>query len=342
MYCAMKQGLTWLCDSKLQGERQLGHRSNERSSAAYDKQVLARMGGPPSTPPRSAGALSFSGAAGGEDPSSPKSFRDFGKSLRPLSGDDRRSSDAAESPRWQSSALSPTLQNLKSPLSDSDVERRSWSRLGPAQTTNNPAESKVTPSRESRQGNNMSLDHEATIADDAPLSELNINDKRPHSTEDTKIGQKRRAQSPPTGTIDPSLRNTEDTGRRENPHLVRMQNQEPPSLASSASSNMQSASYQSSFGFSAGSSATSYSSQRPGSSHPSQPQPQAQQATSPQEASGGQTIQPAPQQPQQQQMGPPPLHRRAGSSGIARPPGVFICECCPKKPKKFDNEEELR
>ncbi|KAF7504585.1 hypothetical protein GJ744_002080 [Endocarpon pusillum] len=31
----------------------------------------------------------------------------------------------------------------------------------------------------------------------------------------------------------------------------------------------------------------------------------------------------------------------SGSSGIA-PRRVYMCECCPKKPKRFDNEEELK
>ena len=320
----------------MQGENKLGQRSNERSSAAYDKQVLARIGGP-STPPRSAGALSSSGAATTEhdQPSSPKSFRDFGGPLRPLSMTDHRRSDAAESPRWPPSALSPSFQNIQSPLSESsDHERRTWSRSGPSHPQNS-AEGQM---RSPREGPCLSMSGEPdlTSADDSHLSELNITDKRPLSADDTKIGQKRRAQSPPSATIDPSLRSQEDSQRRENPQVARLQGQEPGSLASSASSAMQTGSYPSSFAFSAGSSATSYSSQRPPSSQP--PQRQDGTPATPQETSNGQPT----QQPQQSPMGPPLSHSRAPSSGIARPPGVFICECCPKKPKKFDNEDELR
>ncbi|KAK1908411.1 hypothetical protein P3342_009260 [Pyrenophora teres f. teres] len=35
------------------------------------------------------------------------------------------------------------------------------------------------------------------------------------------------------------------------------------------------------------------------------------------------------------------LHSRQNSIAN-RIPGAYICECCPKKPKKFDSEDELR
>jgi hypothetical protein len=35
------------------------------------------------------------------------------------------------------------------------------------------------------------------------------------------------------------------------------------------------------------------------------------------------------------------LHPRHNSM-VTRIPGAYICECCPKKPKKFDSEDELR
>ena len=319
--------------SKLEGEKHLGQRSNERSSVAYDKQVLARIGGP-STPPRSAGALSSSGA-GEADPSSPKSFGDFQGALQPLSASDRRS-DAAESPRFptSASALSPNFPNLQSPLSESDSRRRSWSRPGPHPNKNSMEEQIRSPQDENIQA--FPNEPEPSVGDESHLSELNINDKRPHSTDEPMTGSKRRAQSPPSSTIDPSLRSTEDMTRRDNPQVARLQGHESGSLASSASSALQNGSYPSSYAFSAGSSATSYSSQRPTSSSQFQQRPDATPAT-PQEP---QT--PSSAQPVQSPMGPPASHRRTGSTGIARPPGVFICECCPKKPRKFDNEEELR
>ena len=291
---------------------------------------------------------SLSSGQPAEDPASPKSFRDFGSSLRPLSVSSprRRRSDAAESsPRWPPSALSPSFHNVQSPLSDSDAERRAWSRPPNSSHSNNPSEPQPQLSSPHRnQQPTTSMEHDAAPGDDSHLSELNSNDKRLLYTEIASVAQKRRAQSPHQTTIDPSL---EDGLRQTNPQVARLQHQEPPSLASSASSNMQSGSYQSSYGFSAGSSATSYSSQRPESSHPQLQQQQQQQqqdlngsTKTPQDAPNGTSVPSTPQQ--QQQMGPPPLHRRMGSSGVARPPGVFICECCPKKPKKFESEDELR
>ncbi|KAL9058547.1 MAG: hypothetical protein Q9162_001702 [Coniocarpon cinnabarinum] len=324
-------------NNNLRGERNLGQRSHERSSAAYDKRILAEFTNQPT-------AISSE-----QEPSSPKSFKDFGSPLWPL----RRRSDAAaaaDSPRWPSSALSPSFHNLHSPLSDSDPEWRAGSRPPTSSHSNHPNNPSEHPlnSPRSIQEPNMSLDHQSAIADESHLSELNINDKRPLNADEQKNGQKRRAHSPSTVSIDPNLRNQEDGVRRDHPQVARVQNQEPPSLASSASSNMQSGSYQSSYGFTPGSSATSYSSQQPPSSlSQAQQQTGQQQAApvglpdNPKDATNGAALPPAPQQ-SHQQMGPPPIHSRTISTGIARPPGVFICECCPKKPKKFEKEEELR
>ena len=323
-----------LVSNKLRGEKQLGQRSRERSSVAYDKQVLAQLGqGRPSSPPRSADALSPSGTTEFNEQASPKSFKDFGGGpLRPLSFHERRRSDI-ESPRWPSSALSPSFPTVNSPLSDSDLERRTWPR--PPNKHNN-SDSQIQSPREG-QTPNMS-------AEDSHLSELNINDKRPLSADETKNGHKRRAQSPSTTSIDPTLRSNEETQQRDLKPTFRPQKHEPGSLAtslgSSLSSGVQQNSYQSSMGFSAGSSATSYSSQQLPSSQPQQHQDA--QPPTPQDAVAGQLVQSPSQVQSQQSMAPPPPHRRTGSSGIPRPPGVFICECCPKKPRKFDNEEELR
>jgi hypothetical protein len=30
------------------------------------------------------------------------------------------------------------------------------------------------------------------------------------------------------------------------------------------------------------------------------------------------------------------------TSGVAKIQGLLMCECCPKKPKKFETEEDLR
>lgn len=152
-----------------------------------------------------------------------------------------------------------------------------------------------------------------------------------------------------------------------------------PSFSSTPASLPRNGSYSSSYGVSLGSTATSYNSDRqsPGAYQTSDA-PRPQQGVMQQLGMHQNLVQPTQQplqmQPQPVQMahqnagqrhqdginaatpsdgptaysqtgaspaGPIP-YRRITSGNGPRPPGLWICDCCPKKPKKFESEEDLR
>lgn len=216
------------------------------------------------------------------------------------------------------------------------------------------------------------------LEDSTPLSSLDSSvpssyyrSSTSSSASDSRLGMKRKASSPPPKAVHddkaPSLlvgngselyqRNTTSSAHLSANRLSPQNRFAPPngSVSSSSSTGFRNGSYASSNGLSVGSSITSISSHdrlSPGGISPSSEQRDSPYVTSI-------SINPSPQNSISQS---PHQHRpsdikstaaiaRKMSSGNTGPrkqnapslqPHAHICECCPKKPKKFDTLQELR
>ena len=195
------------------------------------------------------------------------------------------------------------------------------------------------------------------------MSSLNIHDRSPSGYSDdytngAKTGTKRRASSPPRDLYyddRSSVGSASGQSDAYNPCGSAVDNGRTSSLSSAASYQPRHGSFGSSLGVpSVPSSATSYTSGRvsPNTLSPAI-DPELARARTP--SGSGQSLKPSP-------ILPNPQHGRtfssstqggAQSSGADSAPhsrqsslsqlqGMYICECCPKKPKKFDTEDDLR
>lgn len=200
--------------------------------------------------------------------------------------------------------------------------------------------------------------HDEFAMEEGQMSNLNLQDRSPGSP---KAGSKRRASSPPRDREDRSSVSSA-SGHSEIYHRRSMQ-QLPTrtspvsrfhqsSLSSASSYGPRHGSLGSSLGVSSvPSSATSYASGRvsPGGVSPGG-DTELRSAAS---YSSNQSINPSPNMAQHQrtfsestqggtrkQSTDSTPHSRNGS--VSQAQGVYMCECCPKKPKKFDTEDELR
>lgn len=188
------------------------------------------------------------------------------------------------------------------------------------------------------------------------MSNLNIHDRSPGSP---KAGSKRRASSPPREREDRSSISSAP-GQSEAYHrrsLHQLPNRgssssrfhpNHSSISSASSVGIRHGSLGSSLGLSSvPSSATSYASGRlsPGALSPAEMEarfgankilnptsPMVHHQRTPSESTQGGSV----QQPSIDSA----AHSRNGS--LSHMQGIYICECCPKKPKKFDTEDELR
>lgn len=202
------------------------------------------------------------------------------------------------------------------------------------------------------------------------MRELNINDRSPSISEEYHTGPqgglKRRASSPPSEAAREDRPigggNTDLYHRRSAQRLV---SRDSPasrfpgtqgSLSSISSLSQRTASSASSWGFSAASSMSSYNGPQRLSPSALSPSADAEPVpASPYAAS--RSLNPSPRgslsRPHHQR-GPsendyPQLRKMSTDSTIhsrqnsvaGRIAGGYICECCPKKPKKFDSEVEL-
>jgi hypothetical protein len=341
-------------------ERQLGQKALETSSHAYDKQLLSKIGGP-NTPTRTtAPALLASGqetAAGAHPP-----FNKRGDQLKPLSVPDRLQS-SIDSPvsRWPpSGALSPAFSGFRSPVYEPA------SRFGSISTQGG-----VEDLRRGSYDHNMFSDSEFGI-EDSGMRDLNINDRSSSISEDYQTGPngglKRRASCSPSeaaredrstggGKTDLYHRRSAQMLVSRNSPASRFPAPGPQGSLSSASSlSQRSASFASSFGFSTASSMSSYNGdQRLSPSGLSLAAEADLGPVSPYAVS--RSLNPSPrgslskphqrgfseqEHPQNRRMSTDSAIQPRQNSVAGRPPGAYICECCPKKPKKFDSEEELR
>ena len=273
-------------------------------------------------------------------------------SLRPLSLPERRhaSLDSPASARWPpSGAISPGNTSF-------------WYEHGPPDASRTAAVHRGSLASEDARSHRDSYDNSVFAHDDfameeGQLSNLNIQDRSPGSP---KAGSKRRASSPPREREDRSSVSSA-SGHSEIYHRRSMQ-QLPPrgspvsrfqqsSLSSASSFGPRHGSLGSSLGISSvPSSATSYGSGRisPGAVSPGV-DADARSATS---YCGNQSLNPSPNMAHHQrtysestqgtrkQSADSVSHSRNGS--VSQIQGAHLCECCPKKPKKFDTEDELR
>lgn len=237
-----------------------------------------------------------------------------------------------------------------------------WKELGAADSTNVSRHgSIVSDDTGSHRG---SYDHSMFVNDDfymgeGQLSNLYIDDQSPGSP---KAGSKRRASSPPReredrSSISSASGQSEILQRRS---IHQMPNRTSPisrqpdqaSVSSASSIGPRHGSLGSSLGMaSVPSSATSYGSSRASPSLISPANEADSKKTAPSGLPNGtyannvasnhqRTLSESAPSITRKLSSDSVSHSRNGS--LSNPSGGYMCECCPKKPKRFDTEEELR
>lgn len=361
-----------MSNNRFTSERQLGQKALETSSHAYDKSLLSKIGGP-NTPVRTTAPPLLSASAQEPTTTSHTSFSKLNGQLKPLSVPDRLhpSLDSPTS-RWPSSgAISPGYSGFRSPVLDSSLTDAHQRRFGSISTTG--AFDECASSQPHRGSYDHSIFPEPEFGmEDSGMRDLNISDRSPAGSEEyqigSKVGIKRRASSPPseaTREDRPTVSGNNDLYHRRSAQMLVSRNspvsrfqQHQGSLSSASSLSQRTASFASSHGFSTASSMTSYSGEQHFSSSALSPSAEAEFGpVSPYAAS--RALNPSPrdslsrphhhqrvlsenEHSQIRKMSTDSVLHSRQSSISGRLPGAFICECCPKKPKKFDSEDELR
>lgn len=348
-----------LGEYRLHGERQMEQRTLEASSNTYDKQLLSRIGGPngPPTPKRT--SLSYSSTGSVQETAQlahAEAERRNSQLLRPLSMPQDRHQSLLESPASSrlpsSGAISPGFTGF---WDDHD------GRCPPSQSQSRHSSLTFNDSISQRGSYDHSMFLQEDLAEESPMRDLRLHDRSPGSDVQTRTGIKRRASSPPRQPERSSVSTA--SGQSEIYH--RRSQQFPRSPVSTMHPNHSSVSSASSYaprhnslGSSLGmssipSSATSYGSGRlspctlspsydpdarmqPPASNPKALRPNSAASSAPHQRSLSQCSQGAPST----SPGTSTPHSR--NCSVSQLQGVFMCECCPKKPKKFDTEEELR
>lgn len=355
--------------NRFTSERQLGQKALESSSHAYDKQLLSKIGGPNSNAPNTPTRTTAPPLPGSAQEATNTPFNKLNGQLKPLSVPDRLHS-SIESPisRWpQSGAISPGFSGFGSPgVLDGEPFTRRFGSI----STPGPMEESVPLHHRGSYDQNMFLDSEFGM-EDSGMRDLNLNDRSPAGSDEyqpgNKAGQKRRASSPPSEAARddrPTGSGISDLYHRRSAQMLVSRNSpavsrfppNPASLSSVSSLSQRTASFASSYGFSAASSMTSYNGEQRLSPSALSPPAEAEAgAVSPYPAS--RSLNPSRRgslsRPHQRGLSEHEhsqirkmsadsvLHSRQNSIS-GRLSGPFICECCPKKPKKFESEEELR
>lgn len=356
-------------NNRFTSERQLGQHTLHTSSQAYDKQLLSKIGGP-NTPTRTNAPPPSSSAQDATD-SHPQLHKLNG--LKPLSvpvPDRSHPSLDSPAPKWPpSGAISPGYTGFRSPVFDSGSVDSFRSRFGSISTPG--------PLDETSSQHRGSYDHSIFSDPEFGMEEngmrdLNIHDRSPAESEDylsgPKGGLKRRASSPPSEAARedrPTTSGHTDLYHRRSQQMLVNRNcigsrfQGTPGSSSTASSiGHRSGSVGSSFGFStAASSMTSYGGDQRLSPNALSSLGETESGpVSPYAAS--RSLNPSPRgslsRPQHERglshsdpsqirkMSTESMLHPRHNSVVSRIPGAYICECCPKKPKKFDSEEDLR
>jgi hypothetical protein len=349
-------------------ERQLGQQALQSSSHAYDKQLLSKIGGP-NTPTRTTAPPHSSSAQ--DSSSETHSSMHKLNGLKPLSVPDRlHPAPDSPAPKWPpSGAISPGYSGFRSPTFDSSSVDSHRGRFGSISTPG--------PMDEASSQHRGSYDHSIFSDNDFNMEEngmrdLNINERSPANSEEYQLGPKgglkRRASSPPSEAARedrPTTSGHTDLYHRRSAQMLVNRNSTATrfqlnqgSLSSASSMGQRTGSIGSSFGFStAASSMTSYGGDQRLSPNALSPLGETDSGpVSPYAVS--RSLNPSPRsslsrphhqrgpsetdQPQPRKMSTESVLHPRHNSVANRIPGAYICECCPKKPKKFDSEEELR
>ncbi|RMY99090.1 hypothetical protein D0862_07266 [Hortaea werneckii] len=333
---------------RLQSERQLEQKTLEESSSSYDKHLLSRIGGP-GTPKRQ--SVSYSGP---HELAQAENERRSSQ-LKPLSVPEKRhsssnSTDSAAGTRWPpSGTVSPGYTGSWFEHGVTDPNRPLGLRHGSLQ---------FDDSISHRGSYDQSMFIHEDMMEDGQMGNLHIQDRSPSGSEDAnvKAGTKRRASSPPreglreerfsvSGTLGHSdlyhRRSMQQLPNRGSP-LSRFHPSQS-SVSSASSYGPRHGSLGSSLGIaSVPSSATSYGS---GRLSPNGLSPAMESGNTPYgsarvlAANHQRTLSENAQINRRLSTDSNAQSRRASASHMQ---GVYICECCPKKPKKFETEEELR
>lgn len=353
-------------ESRFTSERQLGQKALQNSSHAYDQQLLSKIGGPntPNTPTRTTAPPLLSVSA--QEVGANTSLSKLNRQLKPLSVPDRLN-PSLESPisRWpQSGAVSPGYSGFRSPTLDAEAFHQR--RFGSI-STQGALDEGLAPQHQHRGSYDHSIFSESEV-EESGMRDLNINDRSSEEYQTgPRAGLKRRASSPPSDAARddrPTASGHTDLYHRRSAQMLVSRNSPASrypahqgSLSSASSLSQRTASYASSYGFSAASSLTSYGGDQRLSPSALSPSAEAELGpVSPYAAS--RSLNPSPraslsrphhqrgfsenEPPQLRKMSTDNLLHSRQNSVSGRLPGAYICECCPKKPKKFDNEEELR
>jgi hypothetical protein len=374
---------------RLHGERPLAQQNLSRSSHAYDKHLLSKIG-KPNSPPRRHNSEAEDGSLLLAQRRPSMNARDVG--LSPLSIADAASASSDHITRWVTSpsisaGVSPALRHpwrdsvmdYRSPSVDdsappSVVDRDFFPRLReggrhlPSSHENSLSHGNLSNRGSYDQTMFAEPETDLSIEDNGYFRKLSLGDSRislvSRQEASSKPGMKRRALSPPTDTV----RDDKVPAHSSEPHHRATTNFAARSpntqylkygSVSSTASSVRPESYASSAALSAaGSSMTSISSFPGHSPARLSPSIEARQ-DSPYVASL------APSKPVLSITTSKKLQERASFEGRAPPnntsrmstqtpadesrpaaanrlTGHYICECCPKKPKKFDTESELR
>lgn len=355
--------------SILTSERQLGQKALENSSQAYDKQLLSKIGGP-NTPTRTT-APPLSASLQEQASNAHAAAHKLNGQLKPLSVPDRLHS-ALDSPvsRWPpSGAISPGYTGFRSPVFDPGSADSRQRRFGSISTPG-PLDDTLSQHRGSYDHSIFS-DHDFAM-EESGMRDLNINDRSPPGQEEyqscPKGGLKRRASSPPSEAARedrPTASGNNDLYHRRSAQMLVSRNSpvsrfqaNQGSLSSASSLSQRTGSFASSYALStAASSMTSYSGEQrlsPGALSPAaetdlgpvspyaatrslNPSPRSSLSRPPHQR-GLSENDPS----QSRKMSTESILHSRQNSIAGRIPGTYICECCPKKPKKFDTEDELR
>lgn len=355
------------CTHRLTSERQLGQKALQNSSHAYDKQLLSKIGGP-NTPTRTTAPLPPVGA---QDSETHAPLHKLNGQLKPLAVPDRlRPNPDSPALKWPSSgAISPGYNGFRSPTFQSTSLEPHRARFGSISASGPPEEIQV----QHRGSYDQTVFSEPEFGmEESGMRELNIHDRSPAESEEYQLGPKgglkRRASSSPSESSRddrPTTSSHNDLYHRRSQQMLvnRTSNAtrfsiNTGSLSSTGSISQRTGSVGSSLGFpTAASSITSYGGDQ-------RPSPNALSAGGEGEIgpispyAGNRSLEPSPRasfsRPQHQRgfsESENPQHRKMSTDSVihsrqnsiaSRIPGAYICECCPKKPKKFDNEEELR
>jgi hypothetical protein len=317
-------------------ERQLGQKALQNYSQAYDKQLLSKIGGP-NTP-------------------------------KPLSVPDRLNPKLdSPNPKWPpSGAISPGYSGFRSPVFNSDSVDLHRERFGSFSTTG-PLDD-ISSKHRGSYDQSIFPENEFGMEENG-MRELNIGDRSPAEFDDYQLGAKgglslkRRASSPPSEAARdgrPTTTSHTDLYHRRSAQMLVNRNGAPPrfqanvcSLSPGSSMGQRTGSIGSSLGFStAGSSMTSYGGDQrlsPNAMTESGPvspyaasrtlntSPRASLSRPPHERDLSEI-----EHAQMRKIPTEAMLQSRQNSVASRIPGAYICECCPKKPKKFDSEEDLR